>query len=73
VKNRFQAFAFSKRNLYRYDPAGATTNSEFGVTDVNKCRPALEAMAELGLVLEVHGEVTHGSVVGQDKLNPVEP
>ena len=43
-------------------PAGATTNSDAGVTDVNKCMPALEKMAELGLVLEVHGEVTHGSV-----------
>ena len=43
-------------------PAGATTNSDAGVTDVNKCMPALEAMAEQGLVLEVHGEVTHGSV-----------
>ena len=43
-------------------PAGATTNSDAGVTDVAKCMPALEAMAELGLVLEVHGEVTHGSV-----------
>ena len=42
--------------------AGATTNSDAGVTDVKKCMPALEAMAELGLVLEVHGEVTHGSV-----------
>ena len=42
-------------------PAGATTNSDAGVTDVNKCMPALEKMAELGLVLEVHGEVTHGA------------
>ena len=43
-------------------PAGATTNSDAGVTDVKKCAAALEAMADLGLVLEVHGEVTHGSV-----------
>ena len=43
-------------------PAGATTNSDAGVTDVAKCMPALEKMAELGLVLEVHGEVTHASV-----------
>ena len=39
-------------------PAGATTNSDAGVTDVDKCLPALRAMAETGLVLEVHGEVT---------------
>mmetsp|Transcript_10443 Transcript_10443/g.16682 ORF Transcript_10443/g.16682 Transcript_10443/m.16682 type:complete len:423 (+) Transcript_10443:85-1353(+) len=43
-------------------PAGATTNSDAGVTDVDKCLPALRAMAETGLVLEVHGEVTHGRV-----------
>ena len=43
-------------------PAGATTNSDAGVTDVAKGMPALEKMAELGLVLEVHGEVTHASV-----------
>lgn len=39
-------------------PAGATTNSDSGVTDLERCRPALEAMEELGLVLQVHGEVT---------------
>lgn len=43
-------------------PAGATTNSDFGVTDVKKIGKALEAMAACGLVLEVHGEVTHASV-----------
>ena len=43
-------------------PAGATTNSDFGVTDVSKITGALEAMAACGLVLEVHGEVTHASV-----------
>jgi dihydroorotase len=40
-------------------PAGATTNSDSGVTDVRKPRAALEAMQELGLPLQVHGEVTH--------------
>ena len=43
-------------------PAGATTNSDFGVTDVSNIGKALEAMAACGLVLEVHGEVTHASV-----------
>jgi len=43
-------------------PAGATTNSDLGVTDIAKIYPALRAMAEHGLVLEVHGEVTHASV-----------
>jgi len=43
-------------------PAGATTNSDSGVTDVRKPRAALEAMQEVGLPLQVHGEVTHARV-----------
>jgi len=39
-------------------PAGATTNSASGVTDINNIYPALEAMSELGMPLLVHGEVT---------------
>jgi len=39
-------------------PAGATTNSASGVTDFDKVRPVLEKMAEIGLPLCVHGEVT---------------
>jgi len=39
-------------------PAGATTNSAAGVTDIRKADPALAAMAEAGLPLLVHGEVT---------------
>ena len=39
-------------------PAGATTNSDAGVTDVRKAYPALEAMQREGLALLVHGEVT---------------
>ena len=39
-------------------PAGATTNSDAGVTDLARCHPALEAMQGLGLPLCVHGEVT---------------
>jgi dihydroorotase len=39
-------------------PAGATTNSAAGVTDLAKVDDALETMAELGLPLLVHGEVT---------------
>ena len=39
-------------------PAGATTNSDSGVTDILKCHAALEAMAEHGMPLLVHGEVT---------------
>ena len=43
-------------------PAGATTNSDSGVTDVDRCAPALEAMAELGMPLLVHGEVTDPTI-----------
>lgn len=40
-------------------PAGATTNSDSGVTDIHKCHAALEAMQEHDLPLLVHGEDTH--------------
>ncbi|MBM3604815.1 MAG: dihydroorotase [Alphaproteobacteria bacterium] len=43
-------------------PAGATTNSASGVTDFNRVRPVLEAMAEAGVTLCVHGEVTDPAV-----------
>jgi dihydroorotase len=43
-------------------PAGATTNSDSGVTDLARCAAALEAMEECGLVLQVHGEVTSAEV-----------
>lgn len=39
-------------------PAGATTNSDDGVTDIKKVYPALEEMQRLSLPLLVHGEVT---------------
>lgn len=43
-------------------PAGATTNSASGVRDFDKVRGVLEKMAEIGLPLCVHGEVTDPSV-----------
>ena len=43
-------------------PAGATTHSDAGETAIDKAWPALEAMAEHGLVLQVHGEVTDPAV-----------
>lgn len=43
-------------------PAGATTNSASGVSDFNRVRPTLEAMAEAGVPLCVHGEVTDPDV-----------
>ena len=43
-------------------PAGATTNSDAGVTDIRRCYPTLEAMQREGLPLLVHGEVTDGDI-----------
>ena len=43
---------------YKLYPAGATTNSDSGVTDLDKVLPALATMSEVGMVLCVHGEVT---------------
>ena len=43
-------------------PAGATTNSDAGVTDLGRCADALEAMEELGVPLLIHGEVTDPDV-----------
>lgn len=40
-------------------PAGATTNSAAGVTNIANCYATLETMQELGLPLLIHGEVTH--------------
>ena len=43
-------------------PAGATTNSDNGVTEVKALGPVLAAMAEAGMVLCIHGEVTDSTV-----------
>lgn len=46
----------------KYYPAGATTNSDQGVTSIEKSYAALEAMQDCGLPLLVHGEVTDPTV-----------
>jgi len=46
----------------KYYPAGATTNSDSGVTDLNKCSQVFEVMQNLGMPLLMHGEVTDGDV-----------
>lgn len=43
-------------------PAGATTNSASGVTDIRNIYPALDRMEQIGMVLCVHGEVTDPDV-----------
>jgi dihydroorotase len=46
----------------KYYPAGATTNSDEGVTDIEKTYSVLEKMSHLGMPLLVHGEVTDPQV-----------
>jgi len=46
----------------KYYPAGATTNSDSGVTAIERAYPALAAMETHGMVLSVHGEVTDRDV-----------
>ena len=46
---------------FKYYPAGATTNSDSGVTSLAKVYSVLEAMQRLGVVLCIHGEVTDPS------------
>ena len=43
-------------------PAGATTNSDAGVTDLRKIHKTLEAMQQAGILLLVHGEVTSSDI-----------
>ena len=50
---------FTAAKLY---PAGATTNSANGVTDIANIYPALERMQAIGMVLCVHGEVTTSDI-----------
>ena len=47
---------------FKLNPAGATTNSDSGVTDLRKTQATLEAMQRHGLKLLVHGEVTDPDV-----------
>ena len=46
----------------KYYPAGATTNSDSGVTDLERVFPVLARMEEAGVVLQLHGEVTDADV-----------
>jgi dihydroorotase len=46
----------------KYYPAGATTNSQSGVTDLQRCEAVFEAMQSAGLPLLLHGEVTDPDV-----------
>ena len=47
---------------FKLYPAGATTHSDAGVTDIRKIDAVLARMSELGMILQVHGEVTDSQV-----------
>lgn len=55
----FESGVLTAVKLY---PAGATTNSQSGVTDIRKTDAVLARMAEIGMPLLIHGEVTHGHI-----------
>jgi dihydroorotase len=46
----------------KYYPAGATTNSDSGVTDIRKCDRVFQAMEQVNMPLLLHGEVTHAAI-----------
>jgi len=46
----------------KYYPAGATTNSDAGVTDIRRCFETFETMAEVGMPLLIHGETTDAEI-----------
>jgi len=46
----------------KYYPAGATTNSDSGVTDLQRCEAVFEALQDTGMPLLMHGEVTDPGV-----------
>ena len=59
LQSGFEGRVWVAAKLY---PAGATTNSESGVTDISNIYPALAQMERIGMVLCVHGEVTDPEV-----------
>ena len=59
IETGFADGVFTACKLY---PAGATTNSDHGVTDIGKIANVLETMQRIGMPLLVHGEVTDGDI-----------
>jgi len=66
LRNSFKEGVVVAAKLY---PAGATTNSESGVTDVKTIYPLLSAMEEIGMPLLIHGEVVKDDVDVFDREN----
>jgi dihydroorotase len=59
IARGFEERAWIAAKLY---PAGATTNSASGVTDIRNLYPAFERMQRIGMILCVHGEVADPTV-----------
>jgi len=59
VRKGYETGVFSAVKMY---PAGATTNSEHGITDIGKVHRVFETMEELGMPLLLHGEVADPEV-----------
>lgn len=52
----------------KFYPAGATTNSAEGAKSIRALYPLLDIMQEQDLVLQIHGEVTHGDVFARERI-----
>ncbi|PHS39456.1 MAG: dihydroorotase [Robiginitomaculum sp.] len=59
IEAGFAQGVFTACKLY---PAGATTNSDHGVTDIQNIYPVLETMQRIGMPLLIHGEVTDADI-----------
>lgn len=57
-----EAYAAGIATAVKLYPAGATTNSDSGVREIEKVRAVLDVMAEIGMPLCIHGEVTDHDV-----------
>ena len=66
LKDAYNSRAVFAVKLY---PAGATTNSDSGVKDIKKIMPILNMMAEIGMPLLIHGEVTDSNIDILNKIN----
>lgn len=51
----------------KFYPAGATTNSEDGISDWTVMRPVMKVMEEVGMVLSMHGEVPESFIMDREK------
>ncbi|OYV34035.1 MAG: dihydroorotase, partial [Thiomonas sp. 20-64-5] len=57
-----EAWSSGAVHAFKLYPAGATTNSDSGVTELKRIYPALDAMQRVGMPLLIHGEVTDPDV-----------